>query len=638
LVNALTELAWGSSTFVDAVLSLASLADAENETWANNSTGEFQSRYQVFLGGTAAGYVERLIAIDILLERPENSYWQLVINALAQVGRPQASRSSPGSRIDVAREPEWQPNTGAEHLSAIVAAVERLSRIARVGRPDLIVPLSKAVTRLRHLLRYRETRGVVADLMRALAVSYPEVRREFRQDLHELLEREEKRRTDLPPEDIAWLSAVFAEFQDTSPSGRLRELVGLRDYEFNESSLDPVAAELYASPSLLEGQWQWLTSGEALHAWELGASLARIDHKLAALPRLLESSPRGPDIRFIAGYLRGAAESRGQNWIDDLLDRWEQQLPAEMALVAELSWRSSPTDRSAARIAKFAESGRLPAALAAQLTFGGWCLSFSAPAFQGLLSSLAIRKEYRAAAVSLANQRLSKNPSEWPGLEEMVLPLLSDTTLFTRSDMAEYAWLELAKKLAPTHARIFASLLFAAHADKDSAWFLEHSQTAALLSMCVEADPAAVWDTMRPYLEDPSTALRFTIGFPGAVLERLPRDGILAWVNRSPEHRALFVARLIGKDLTPGSLGEQLLAQYPAMESLGREYFSAWVSGLWWGQASDHWERLSAQLTNVAKATSHASVAAWSVAAAASFKRMAAQERKREEEDAVRGH
>jgi hypothetical protein len=47
----LVRLAWKTSSFHDAVFAMALLAEAENETWANNATAEFLARFQIFLGG-----------------------------------------------------------------------------------------------------------------------------------------------------------------------------------------------------------------------------------------------------------------------------------------------------------------------------------------------------------------------------------------------------------------------------------------------------------------------------------------------------------------------------------------------------------------------------------------------------------
>ena len=74
-MGTLVRLAWRSSSFHDAVKALALLAEAENETWANNASREFVARFQIFLGGTAVPYLDRMSVLDELLatNRPSAS-------------------------------------------------------------------------------------------------------------------------------------------------------------------------------------------------------------------------------------------------------------------------------------------------------------------------------------------------------------------------------------------------------------------------------------------------------------------------------------------------------------------------------------------------------------------------------------
>lgn len=182
LVNALTDLAWSSSTFVDAVLSLASLADAENESWANNATGSF--------GATTNYFLEERPRRMSTAWSPSTCCWPgprtPTGSWLSMRSRRLASHTHLdlllNRRIDGAREPEWQPNSEPEYLAAIDAALQRLCRVAAAARPGLSQPLEKATKQLDLLLRHRETRGFVADLMRAIAAAYPDIKIRFRQD------------------------------------------------------------------------------------------------------------------------------------------------------------------------------------------------------------------------------------------------------------------------------------------------------------------------------------------------------------------------------------------------------------------------------------------------------------------------
>ena len=137
VVWTLVRLAWRSSAFHDAVKSLALLAEAENETWSNNATGEFVARFQVVLGGTAVPYRTRLSVLDELLAEGRPTLASLVIKALAQVASPQASRTGIRPASDELPEMEWYPNSGSEVFECTVAAITRLSHIAkrRAARP-----------------------------------------------------------------------------------------------------------------------------------------------------------------------------------------------------------------------------------------------------------------------------------------------------------------------------------------------------------------------------------------------------------------------------------------------------------------------------------------------------------------------
>lgn len=201
--------------------------------------------------------------------------------------------------------------------------------------------------------------------------------------------------------------------------------------------------------------------------------------------------------------------------------------------------------------------------------------------------------------------------------------------------MTEYYWIELSQKIAADHARLISGTLFAAHGDKDEqSWFLEHSQARSVLDACIETAPLEVWEELRPYLEEPAKAVLFITGFPGDAIGRLPHDAILAWIEESPDSRARFIARLVAHDLGDGELGAKLLATHrPVVSST---MMSAWATGVWWGEASIHWDGIAEQLSQVAQASTEREVRTWAEGAARRFRKEAEQERKREAEERVR--
>lgn len=68
LVWALEKLCFNASTFEESAYILAKLCLAENESWANNASGQFKQLFHIFLAGTEANLMARLNVIKRLYE------------------------------------------------------------------------------------------------------------------------------------------------------------------------------------------------------------------------------------------------------------------------------------------------------------------------------------------------------------------------------------------------------------------------------------------------------------------------------------------------------------------------------------------------------------------------------------------
>jgi hypothetical protein len=364
-------------------------------------------------------------------------------------------------------------------------------------------------------------------------------------------------------------------------------------------------------------------------------ALARRDPGHVLLDSILEKRDRGADLRFVAGYLAQVREAKGDTWADDLLEELLARRPDDSAFFLELTWRMPTTARSAARILDAAKANVLEPRLAVQLAFGGWSNTVPAPLFLDLLAALSRTSRYVEAALELVHFRVSAHPEEWDSLRPIVLELLQKPALVKARGMNEHYWLELSQKVAAENARLISRTLLAAHGEKDEeTWFLEHSQTRPVLDACIDADPQAVWEELRPYLEEPGKAVLFITGFPDDVIGRLPHDAIMAWIAESPDRRAPFIARLVAHDLGDGGLGAKLLTAYRSVVS--STMMSAWATGAWWGEASTHWDQVADVLLHIAETSTEREVRTWATGTARRFRKEAEQERKREAEERVR--
>lgn len=82
LVWALEKLCFRKETFKKAALVLYNFAVAENETWGNNSTNQFKQLFQIFLPGTEVDFNERLSVIEYGLEKQDDDFTTIAIQAL----------------------------------------------------------------------------------------------------------------------------------------------------------------------------------------------------------------------------------------------------------------------------------------------------------------------------------------------------------------------------------------------------------------------------------------------------------------------------------------------------------------------------------------------------------------------------
>jgi hypothetical protein len=83
LVWVLEKLCFDKRTFAPGAKVLFAFAVAENETWANNATGQFLQLFNIQLAGTEATLTERFEIIEWGLNKTENRYVELAIKAMS---------------------------------------------------------------------------------------------------------------------------------------------------------------------------------------------------------------------------------------------------------------------------------------------------------------------------------------------------------------------------------------------------------------------------------------------------------------------------------------------------------------------------------------------------------------------------
>lgn len=636
IVWTLVRLAWQSSAFHDATESLALLAEAENESWANNASGEFIAKYQVLLGGTALPYLDRLTVLDDLMQLERQSLARLVVKALGQVGLRQVSRSVDRPPTDEVPEEEWVPRTRGEHFACIEAAVNRLRDAAGRRIDGLQDDLIRAADQLSMMLRNREYRNVVFSFFTSVRDAYPESREPLRRIISHIITSERKYWQQLTEGDLDQLEELHAQFEDNSLSARLMQFVGTSRWDqASLPDLRPLAVELHASPTELVAQWQWLISGEASDVYRLGFELGEVDPSGDLDSLLSNLSTNGRDFRLLCGYVDSRRRVNGENWYDNWYKSQFERTPRPIELLLEVAWRCAPTEYVADCVIEML-NGKVSPQIVGPFRYLRWFELLWLPKLMAL-SRAMVATGHAETAIAILEQRLKVKPDEFEQWKELALGLVTSSELI-RSTHASHHWKEIAIALVNEYSKEIASAIFREQANRNrETWFLEHSQAASVAQLCVEHDASGTWNALKPFLEDDSTARMFMIGFPKDVLVAMPHDQVLEWIATAPNKRAVTVADILPKDFSSDeTLPSRIIGTYGDIKDVDDRFFMAYMSGAWHGDSSHHWEQLADELKSVASRTKLAKLKRWARHATQHFRGMAERDRDREAEEELR--
>ena len=639
VVSALTSLTWRSSTFRDATKALALLAEAENETWANNATGEFIARFQIFLGGTAVPFPDRLTVLDELVAEKGTAIASLVVKALAQAVQPYVSRTGGEPASDELPEREWRPSSGREHLECVEAAISRLISIANQRMGALQEDLVGVAKPLSEMLRHTALRNLAAAFLDAVREAYPTTREPLRQVISRIIEGEKAHWKQLPAEELEAIERIHSRFEDSSLSGRLQQYVGQPSWSTQDQpDLLPLAAELVASSHALAEHWAWLTSGDAVEAWRLGVALAAVDPKGGLAAALSSLSGGGRDHRLLCGYVFAQRRNFGDNWYDTWVSSVAEREPILSDLVLEVAWRCGVTEHVAALVSGVLRSKALTPEVVGRLAFGQWAEGLSLGSIQAILRAMVDTANVESA-VAVLHDRMTAHPEEAGHWGPLALELVASSTLIRGGHMATFHWKEVATLIMDVHAAEIAAAVFREHADRETeTWFAEHSDAATVLLACAEHDPGGTWRAIEPHLWPPGAAYSFSIGFPRGVVERIPWAAVKEWIAEDPGERAPILSNLASPDLaTDDTLASRMLGTYGDDQRVASAFFSVFVSGVSWGPTSAHWERLAVDLDAVVTRTGLAQVRRWATRVSHQLRQMAARDREREAEEELGG-
>lgn len=596
MVRSLEKLVWHQETFELAATALLRLALAENESWANNATGQWKALFGARLPITAAAPGDRLKYLRKCALAAPPEVRRLAAEAAADALHPYESAMLSGELQEGSIvAPRGTVRPGEEALQYW----ETLARTLAELTTD--VDEMTADTAARGLVRALHPFAAVPQVGEALATAVRtfsgEALRMARRELGRLVDDVEAFGED---ETDSALRQVLASLPLQSDLERLRDLADRDPWEWRDESRQTELATLVArlaAEGHIDDVIAWLAQDELGSSWQLGRALASVDESQNFLSAIAAAAH--VNAPALAGYFQHFAEVGEVSALDDFLDS-ELGVALPPTIRLSLTATGGRTDRARIRVVELAR--QIDVSDAASRTMY-WQEDLSVQEDGELLEDWKARistdRDYAAVVdwVQMLAYRKGGLPSE---LKEVTRDLLVMRIDHPNLGNQRWDWCELANALAsdfPLDITVVILELIAG-----GMTMLDSDGEAATLRSTAATAPVAVWDLIAERLVQGDWRLSMTAR--GWLTSALPLQVVTDWIADSID-RARIVASIApaGGD-SPDGLAVWLLDHFPSDEEIAGSLAGEFHSGGWVGPWSGRLEMQIGQLEGWRRDTS----------------------------------
>jgi len=594
VVATLERLVWLPDTFERAATLLLSLAEAENERYANNATGIWQQLFRPLLSGSNVPAMERLQFLERQLDSSSLPLARrlLAMSALEHVFEYHIARTvimdSLGGRP---LPPEWRPSKPQELSEVLEHAFTLLERRLVDTTPEISVAAQNALFRTTRTLFIQGLGARVLSQFEMLAKSgTPELIAEVVRTLGAVLSYDTDQ---IHPEIVNRARSFRNGLLTGNFAVRVRRWLGRPTPEdFNETgSSNPaieesrkLADEALRNPSLLDENWEWLLSEEAQRSWWFFERLGERDGEGILLKRI-ESKVRqdGSQGAFYAwaAALQGLRNTGQEEFAWKRIEEMAADGPGEAVL--EALWRSDPSDRSAELIARLVSSGRIDPGLAGRFVLGNWIGKLSVGGARKLVASILgqASREGNEAALSLLGMRIHTGEDQEP-FQDLIWEVLERTVGGT-DPMVSHYWAGLARPLLEKEPGRLGVLVLELFKTKDHVPI--NDERLSILQEATSRAPGPVWHAISTELEGNDSVSRFSLrhALKGQLLGHIPTGTIMKWVLNQGESGAVDVMSLTEAGPVLSDLQRELLMGFPKSKRVRAALLSSLGTGVYWG-------------------------------------------------------
>lgn len=629
LVWAVEKIAVWEDCFDGAARLLLKLAEAENATNSNNSTGVFKQLFSLIpsLAATQAPPARRLSVLRDALDSLSAKQRRLGLDACATALDTFAGFRMVGPEHQGLRKKIefWMPTTYGElweaHRKVWQLLTDKLELWAGEDRRELIDTIVSSSWSAIHIPPLTDT---VIDTLRIVA-SDPLTNIG---SLNEFVKRQLRNKDSKLPEDAKRRLQLLGDSLDGSDfSSRLRRFVKFvtwEDYHDDEhsrsslveSNLDELADEAVSNPALLRKELSWLVCEASNPAYSFGFRLSGRDPELRLFPEVLaEYAAQHPKTSplFLGGYLAAVFRRDARSWESVMMELAENSVTADR--FSDFVISSGMTDAVARQVIVQCRNGTQSRQLLERWWFDSLLSTLTTDVVRDLIE---LQLEGGSAqlwsnAVQMCHTFFLEKGQEKPLPEELVFRLLTHDSMTNGRAMhnAGYYWSNLARAFLRQHPgriwNLFQNVLSVGVREWSVLGDLNF-HGGGILTELLREDPTTAFQYFVAVYGQSEHRDLYSIGrwlsgdghrafgdnAPGPI-QHIPSKLIFAWVDEDPENRGGWLAGILPKTLdesVAGRLTRDFVASYGHIRSICSSLYVSFHSGSWCGNASDHYRKL----------------------------------------------
>ena len=676
IIWALERIAWWRDLFPGAARLLLALAEAENETWANNASGVFAELFSITtyrdLSRTEAPPPERF---PVILEAFQSSAksderWD------SKPAIEPLDLQTGGEVVDTHRVVGKAPDLWVPELWGDVFAyfrrvwqflVDQLDSFEQDERSEIVKIILQDASRVGRFAalndmvigtiydllekEYLDKRDVLELAVRVLRYDIGSLSDDTRQEWEQLKEKLEG--TDFHSRLIRYVAMNLVE-DHVDQEGKMTDVV--------PRQIGSLAEEAIARRELLEPELAWLVTGEAKEGYRLGYELAGRDPDLSLLPLVIQAQQNveaNPSLFLLGGYLRGLFERDEARW-EELMDSLAENAVSR-TWVPELTWRAGrPSDQAALRVLALVQKGVVHFGQLGMFAYGGASKSLSPDVFNQWIDTLLSHPEPQAAYIALDLYPFYYSVGDIHGdmPEQLTLRLLSHGAFFegneyrSQDTMTSYHWEAIGRAFVqryPAQGLRLAEAMLRHFGEVGTIVGGFHPRSARVLADIAHYHPEDVWTLIAQQLEFPITARAYHItqwlrggdwwgeSSAGGALSVFPVDIVWRWVEGAPEDRAWYLASFVPvelfRDSTRVCWAREVLVRYGERTDVQDNLMSNFSTEGWTGPASLHHEMKRQKFLDFAQAEDNEKTRQWIREYALVLQQRSEQARIREERE-----